>query len=182
MKRSKKAALVLMVPAATLLFASCAEQTESALVFNDPNQCTAADLSTAQECSAEFAAATALHPQVAPKYANRAECEADFGAEKCEAARPEYASSGGFFMPMMMGYMMGNMLNRNSGVRSNIASQPLYKASGDASTFRTGNNTEVARGTGLVSVNPARVSPQAGSTVRRGGFGQQAAARTSLGG
>ncbi|MES2626875.1 MAG: DUF1190 domain-containing protein [Pseudomonadota bacterium] len=182
MKRSKKAALVLMVPAATLLFASCAQQNESALVFNDPNECTAADPSSAAECNAEFQAAQAIHPEVAPKYANRAECEADFGAEKCEAARPEYASSGGFFMPMMMGYMMGNMLNRNVGERSNIASQPLYKANGDSSTFRTGNNTVVSRGTGLVQVNPARVTPQAGSMVRRGGFGQQSVARTSLGG
>ena len=182
MKRSKKAALILMVPTATLLFTSCAQQSEPALVFNNQTECAASNLSTAEQCNAEFAAASALHSEVAPKYANLAECEADFGAGKCEGGRAENASSGGFFMPLMMGYMMGNMLNRNMGAASNVASQPLYKAGSDPASFRTGNNTTVARGTGLVQVNPADVKPQAGSMVRRGGFGQQAAARTSLGG
>lgn len=182
MKRSKKAALIMMVPTATLLFASCAEQEQPALVFNNPQECKAAGLSSAEECEAEFAAAAALHPEVAPKYANRAECEADFGAEGCEAGPQEQARSGGFFMPFMTGYLIGNMLNRNSGNRSGMVSQPLYKASSDPGAFRTGNNTVVSRGTGLVQVNPSRVAPQAGGIVRRGGFGQQAAARTSLGG
>ncbi len=182
MKRSKKAALILMVPAATLLFTSCAKQEEPALVFSDPDECKAASLSAAEDCDAEWAAANALHPEVAPKYANRAECEADFGSEKCEEAPREYASSGGFFMPFMMGYMMGNVLNRGAGGRGNIMSQPLYKSNADPVSFRTGANNIVSRGTGLVQVNPARVTPQAGGIVRRGGFGQQAAARTSLGG
>ncbi len=181
MKRSKKAALILMVPTATLLFASCAQQEEPALVFNNPDECKSAGLSSAEECDAEFAAASALHPEVAPKYANRAECEADF-AEGCEAVPEEHARSGGFFMPFMTGYLIGNMLNRNTGNRSSMFSQPLYKASSDPGSFRTGNNTVVSRGTGLVQVNPSRVAPQAGGMVRRGGFGQQAATRTSLGG
>lgn len=193
MKRSKKAALVLMVPATTFLLAGCGEEPEQAMVFNDPSECSSRGYSSEEACIADYKAAQALHPQVAPKYLSKAECETDFGSGQCETAPQQTTSGGSVFMPMMMGYMMGSMLSRNqmganqnfqqtsSSGRSNIPTQPLYKSRDDRNTFRTASNKPVAKGTGFVSLRPSQLKPKAGQLVRRGGFGQQAAFRSSFG-
>lgn len=202
MKRSRKAALILMVPATSLLLASCGEEPQEALVFTNPTECSQSLLVNADACASEYESAKALHPQVAPKYASAAECEADFGAEQCEQAPYRTSSGGSVFMPMMMGYMMGRMLSPggamgggmgsgtaatggqaapNTGAaqaRSNLATQPLYKSRDDRTNFRTASNTPVASAPGATRVKPSQVRPQAGQLVRRGGFGQQAAARS----
>lgn len=195
MKRSKKAALVLMVPVATLLLAGCGEEREQAMVFTDPSECSAAALNSAAQCEADYVAAQTLHPQVAPKYLNKEECEVDFGAGNCETAPQQTTSGGSVFMPMMMGYMMGQMFNRGggaaagaaqqpaaAGAASKIPTQPLYKSRDDRSTFRTATNNPVAGGIGPITLKPSQVKPQYGQVVRRGGFGQQAAMRNSFGG
>ena len=193
MKRSKKAALVLMVPVATLLLAGCGEEREQAMVFTDPSECSAAALNSASQCEADYAAAQALHPQVAPKYLNKEECEVDFGTGNCETAPQQTTSGGSVFLPMMMGYLAGQMLNRGgsnfqqpaaagAGAGSNVPTQPLYKSRDDRGTFRTATNAPVAGGIGPISLKPSQVQPQVGQVVRRGGFGQQAAARNSFGG
>lgn len=194
MKRSKKAALVLMVPVATLFLAGCGEEREQAMVFADPSECSAAALNSAAQCEADFAAAQTLHPQVAPKYLNKEECETDFGAGQCETAPQQTASGGSVFMPMMMGFLAGQMMNRGganlqqpaaAGAAAggpNVASQPLYKSRDDRGTFRTATNAPVAKGIGPISLKPSQVKPQMGQVVSRGGFGQQAASRNSFGG
>lgn len=193
MKRSKKAALILMVPATTFLLAGCSEEPEQAMVFNGPSECSSGGFSSPEACLADYKAAQALHPQVAPKYLSKAECETDFGSGQCETAPQQTTAGGSVFMPMMMGYMMGQMLSRPQAggqnfqqtatpARSNIPTQPLYKSRDDRSTFRTATNKPVAKSTGLVSVKPSQLKPQVGQLVRRGGFGQQAAMRSSFGG
>lgn len=190
MKRSKKTALILMMPATTLLLAGCGEEPEQALVFNNPTECSQSLLVSNESCVNEYERAQALHPQVAPKYVTRQECEADFGNGQCETAPQQTTSGGGLFMPMMMGYMMGSMMNRGAanfqqpaaGAASGVASQPLYKSRDDRGTFRTATNRAVANGIGPITLRPSQVKPQTGQVVRRGGFGQQAAARKSFGG
>ena len=194
MKRSKKTALVLMVPVATLLLAGCGEESQQALVFSDPSECSAAGLNDTAQCNADYAAAKALHPQVAPKYLDKAECETDFGAGNCETAPQQTTSGGSVFMPMMMGYMMGQMMNRGGSnfqqpaaagagaAGSKVPTQPLYKSRDDRGTFRTATNKPIGGGIGPISRKPSQVKPQVGQVVRRGGFGQQAAARNSFGG
>ena len=188
MKRSKKAALVLMVPAATLLLASCGEEREQALVFSTQEECAQSSLTTTAQCEADFANAKALHPHVAPKYISQQECEADFGAGQCETAPQQTTTGHSVFMPMMMGFLAGQMMNSGAGAtagaqnfqqggRNNIPTQPLYKSRDDRSTFRTSTNTPVAKGIGPITLRPDRVNPQVGQLVRRGGFGQQAALR-----
>jgi uncharacterized protein YgiB involved in biofilm formation len=186
-KRSRKAALMVMVPAATtFLLASCArEEPIETAVYETAEQC--AGFYNPEQCLAEFNAAKALHPQVAPKYTDQAACETDFGVGNCEvpastattAAAPTTAatsSSGSFFMPMMMGFMAGQLMNGAN--KGNLQSQPLYKSRDDNSTFRTANNQPVSRFTGPVKVMPSRMVPQPGKMVQRGGFGAQAQRRS----
>lgn len=187
MKRSKKAALVLMVPAATLFLAGCGEEREQALVYESPSECAAASFNTPEQCKADYDAAKALHPQVAPKYVSKEECETDFGSGNCETAPHQTSSGGGVFMPIMMGYLMGQMMNRGAAPQNfqqpaaagaaKVPTQPLYKSRDDRATFRTATNSPVAGGIGPISLKPSQVQPQAGQVVRRGGFGSQAANR-----
>jgi uncharacterized protein YgiB involved in biofilm formation len=195
MKRSKRAALVLMVPVTSFLLAGCREERQQAMVFTSPSECSAAALNTAAQCEDDYMAAKTLHPQVAPKYVSKEECEGDFGASQCETAPQKNHSGGSVFMPMMMGYMMGQMLNRGgaagnlqqpvtvgAGAGSSVPTQPLYKSRDDRSTFRTAANTPVSKGIGTISVRPSQVKVPAGQVARRGGFGQQASVRSSVGG
>ena len=180
-KRSRKAALIFMVPAATLVLQGCgAEKAVEAQVFNTPDEC-AAFYNPPAQCQAAFAEAQALHPQVAPKYANKQECEADFGPGQCETA-PQQHAQGSFFMPMMMGFLAGQMLNRGgqAAPQKSVPTQPLYKSRDDQSTYRTAGNQPVARQSGVTSVLPSQMQPKAGTVVRRGGFGAQAQQRQSM--
>jgi uncharacterized protein YgiB involved in biofilm formation len=170
-KRSQKAALIFMLPAAGLVLGGCTEK----------------------QVQAAFAEAEQLHPQVAPRYANKQECEVDFGSGQCETA-PQSNQQGSFFMPMMMGFMAGQMLNRGglaagggqqasqqaaAGGRNSVPTQPLYKSRDDRNTFRTASNTAVASQPGTTNVRPSAVQPKAASLARRGGFGAQATQRSA---
>ena len=199
-KRSKTARLIMMVPAAGLVLAGCGEKPVEVQVFNSPDEC-AAYYNPPAECKAAFDDAKALHPQVAPRYASKQECETDFGNGQCETApvlaanntvpteqTQQSQQSSGFFMPMMMGFMAGQMLNRGgmagapqqqaaAANRSPVPNQPLYKSRDDRSTFRTATNTAVASQPGSTSIRPSAVQPKPASMARRGGFGAQAAKR-----
>ena len=199
-KRSKTARLIMMAPAAGMILAGCGEKPVEVQVFNSPDEC-AAYYNPPAECKAAFAEAQALHPKVAPRYATKQECEADFGNGQCETApllaantseQPQQQSqqSSGFFMPMMMGFMAGQMLNRGgmatnpnqqtaNASRSPVPNQPLYKSRDDRSTFRTASNTAVANQSGPTSIRPSAVQPKPAAMARRGGFGAQAANRNT---
>lgn len=197
-KRSKRAALVLMVPASSLLMTACAPHVQDVGVYSTAQECQQANPDQAQQCDTDFQEAAALHPQVAPKYVTREECEQDFGAANCEPA-PERHANGSFFMPFMMGYMSSRLLgtpfvgqqapgagstipplqDRNpptgAAGAGSVATQPLYKSRDDQRTFRTANNYPVATASGLARVIPGDVRPRVGSVTRSGGFGSTAA-------
>ncbi|MDH3704245.1 MAG: DUF1190 domain-containing protein, partial [Alphaproteobacteria bacterium] len=105
----------------------------------------------------------------APKYNSKADCEADFGAERCETAPYRSSGGGSVFMPLMMGYMMGSMI----AGRSSVVSQPLYRSADDSKNFRTGDNRKVGGATGVTKVaRSATKRPTVKSrTTSRGGFG-----------
>ena len=109
------------------------------------------------------------HAAVAPKYASQADCQADFGAGKCEQTPYRTSSGGSVFMPLMMGYMMGSMI----GGRRSMMSQPLYRSSQSPNSFRTAENRNVGSKTGLTKVaSSATNRPTFKSSTRsRGGFG-----------
>ena len=184
MKRSKKAALVLMAPAASLLI-GCSGK-DPALVYGSVQECISSGINSEEQCQKDYGKAAQIHPAVAPKYVNRAECEADFGPGKCEEAPNQEGSSAhssGFFMPMMMGFLAGQMLNgakgagmQNSGLApsSKHVPQPLYKSRNEAD-FRTAGNKSVGPSSvshGAKNLSPSSIAPKAGTVVRRGGFGQ----------
>ncbi|MFN4262437.1 MAG: DUF1190 domain-containing protein [Thioalkalivibrionaceae bacterium] len=205
-KRSRRAALILMAPlAGGVVFAlgGCSgEGTVDAVSFHDIPECSRFGADP-DECQQAWNAAKEQHTRGAPRYVDRNECEADFGAEACEPA-PERHAGGSYFMPMMAGFLMGQMMGQRgagaaglapggvdatrggtasqavgSGPRAgaqSLSPQPLYKSRDDRANFRTATNRVVGPA-GPVQVRPSVVAPQGAQLVRRGGFGQQAATR-----
>lgn len=175
-KRSRKVALTLMVPASLVVLAGCSESSTEAAVFDNPEQC--AQQFDREQCEADFKKAQEMHANVAPKYQTLAQCEADFGVGKCEAPQPTpqtQASSSSFFMPLMMGYLAGQMFN--GGGKRMTPAQPLYRSKDDPTTYRTGANQPIARQTGVVSVPNSKLQTYSNHNLRRGGFGAQAQRR-----
>ncbi|HAT43260.1 MAG TPA: hypothetical protein DCS87_16240 [Rheinheimera sp.] len=177
LKRSRKVALTLMVPASMVVLAGCSESSTEAAVFDTPEQC--AQQFDREQCEADYKKAQAMHETVAPRYQTLAQCEADFGAGQCQAPQPtqqQQSTSSSFFMPLMMGYLAGQMFNGGNNSRMSPA-QPLYRSKDDPTTYRTGANQPIARQTGVVSVPNSKLQTYSNTNLRRGGFGSQAQRR-----
>ena len=172
MKRSRSLKLALM-GASALTLVAC-DDPQDVAIFESVEQCVRQDGFGMEDCKANMETAKAEHVRVAPKYTSAADCEADFGTEQCETAPQKTQNGGSVFMPLMMGYMMGNML---SG-RSRVATQPLYRSKDDRKNFRTADNKKISGKTGIskVSSKVARAPSTKTSTIRRGGFGSTARA------
>lgn len=140
-------------------------------------------------CRTALADARAAHVQTAPRFASREECENQFGQGNCgtperilsgndafsqaqpagdpsqPAPQQQAHSSGGVFMPLLMGYMLGRTL----GAPSPWGAQPLY---------RDPNNTAYTGGRPLGQLSGTRFpdAPKATPTsISRGGFGRTGA-------
>ncbi len=169
MKRRSPILITLLMGASVIALSACEEPKVDAAVFETLQQCLANPDMDPGQCRQSFAEARSQHQSVAPKYANAADCEADFGNGRCEAAPYQTSSGGSVFMPLMMGYMMGSMI----GGRGGVASQPLYRPAGSSSGFRTADNKSVGSRTGRTQVAKSATSRPSvkSSTISRGGFG-----------
>lgn len=176
MKRSRSIRLVLLGGAGFTL-AACGDDgpPEDARYFSSVADCAAVyDTAT---CEAVQAEAEQKFASEAPQFTRKEECEAEFGAGNCETQQA--SSGGGFFMPMLMGYMMGNALSGG-----NRFAQPVYRGANGSAVMPSGgkffNVGSFARsGAGGAAFRPATQVAE----VTRGGFGQTSRSfRTTAGG
>lgn len=183
-KRSRNAALFILGAAAFAL-AGCEEEKTEAAAFADEASCVAAASPggwfTEKDCNDAFAEAKALHDETAPRYDSQQVCEAEHGPGACGADSISGGGSGGIFMPLFVGYMMGQAL---SGGR--VMSQPVVKTSGGGfSTPDGGTKISSLNTSGKISstaFQKAAVTkgqpPMTKATVsQRGGFGKSGGAR-----
>lgn len=134
MKRSQPPKLALL--SASVLTLTACDNTDDVSIFETLEQCVNQDGFSREACKTNMQSAKQEHARVAPKYTSAADSEADFGPEQCETAPQITTSSGSVFMPLMMGYMMGNLL----AGPSRIATQPLYRSKDNPGNFRTADN------------------------------------------
>lgn len=201
MKKSRSIRLVLLGGASVAL-AACGDDgpPKDARFFSNLQECAAVYDMT--QCLDAQKQADQTFAAQAPKFTRKEECETEFGAGNCEpkqitnsggnstggngsgtSTTNQSSSSGGsFFMPMLMGYMMGNMLGGQS--RFN---EPVYRGpNGSALTQNSSGkmfNIGSFSGVGRSAATSFRSSPatQVGS-VSRGGFGSTSTAfRSSAG-
>lgn len=180
MKRTKMLTLAIM---GSLALAGCAEAPQEPTTYKTVAECTA-DGKAADICQKSFDDAKKLTEQNAPKFGSLAECQAQFGQNGCTGGSN---TQGSFFMPLMMGYMLGNMMgsssssyDRNRSGYSYAPPRPVYRtATGgtQAASFVGGRYTA----TPAAPSYAARVSARstASTTSSRGGFGGRSAGSSS---
>lgn len=193
-KRSRTVALFILGATAFAL-AGCVEEQVDASAFPDLASCkdaaNAGGAFSSLECDTAFAAAQQLQAETAPRYDSLEVCEAEHGVEACgdEAQVTGTSGGGGIFMPLLAGYLIGNMMSR--GATASPAVQPLYKTTDGKFTNATGSSAYASnKGTGKLAASqfakpPATIgkAPMTKATVAsRGGFGGAASGRTSTGG
>ena len=170
MKRWNSISLALLMGVSAIALTACEEPTVEAAIFESLEQCINDPDVSREQCELNYKEARGQHAAVAPKYTSEADCQADFGAGRCEQAPYRSSSGGSIFMPLMMGYMMGSMI----GGRRSMMSQPLYRSASSPNTFRTADNRSAGSKTGRTQVaRSATTRPSfKSSTISRGGFGR----------
>jgi len=168
MKKSGSIRLVLLGGASVVL-AACDDgglPSKDAHFYPSVNECTA-DLG-AKACEDAKAAADKAHVAEAPRFDEKQQCEQEFGSGNCESRQE--AGGGSFFMPMMMGYMVGSMM-RGGGF-----SQPVYRGPGNTAVMPSGGRMlDVGRFDGANAGARPGFRPAAQiAPVSRGGFGSTA--------
>ena len=168
MKKSHSIRLVLLGGASVAL-AGCDDgglPSKDARFYPTVNECTA-DLG-AKPCEDAKAAADRTQVAEAPRFSQKQQCEQEFGAGNCESRQE--AGGGSFFMPMMMGYMVGSMLSGNR------FSQPVYRGPGNTAIMPSGGRMlDVGRfDNASASARPAFRPAAQIAPVSRGGFGSTA--------
>ena len=186
-KRSRTVALTIL-GAASFALAGCREEQVDAQAFPDLNACLAAadegGLFTQDECRQSFAEAEQLHVESAPRYDSLQVCEEQHGVGNCGSeASQTNGGSGGIFMPLLAGYLIGSML----GGRGLSRSQPMYRTpqGGYTNAARTSTFSSNAGRASLNSSQFTRPAATAGqppmsraTPASRGGFGSSAASRS----
>lgn len=161
--------LAALLAASALVITGCEEPKVDTAIFESVEQCVNEPGMFREDCERRYAEAKNQHAAVAPKYTSAEDCQADFGAGKCEQAPYRTQNGGSVFMPLMMGYMMGSMM----GGRGFAGAQPLYRSAQDPNSFRTADNRKAGATTGRTQVSRSALNRPSvkTSTIRRGGFG-----------
>ncbi len=185
-KRSRSAALFILGAAAFAL-AGCQEEKTEAAAFPDQASCLAAASPggwfTEKDCNDAFAEAQALHDETAPRYESREVCEGEHGVGACGADSVSGGGSGGgIFMPLLVGYMMGQALG---GGR--VMSQPVVKTSGGGFSTPNGGTRIGSLNSGgqiaatafqKAAVTKGQPPMTRAAVAQRGGFGNAGGTRT----
>ena len=186
-QRSGTVALCI-VGASAFALAGCREEQVEAQAFPDLAACEAAaeqdGLLSEAECADAFAEARELHVESAPRYESLAVCEEEHGEGACgsEAQVVEDGGSGGIFMPLLAGYLIGNMM----GGRGLARAQPLYRTpdgrftnAARSSVFSSNRGrTQLAPGQFARPATTAGRPPMSRATAAsRGGFGRTGGSR-----
>lgn len=179
---------------AVFMLAGCEQSDETVTLYQNADDCSAANPGKSAECTTAFNNAQKEAERTAPKYATREDCVAEFGEGQCQQTpaqagvapenQAQAQSSGSFWMPLMAGYMMGRMMSGGAGFQqqpvftSKNPSSPAYGKYTDAS----GKNYGAAQPGRTMTVPKTAMAPKPAttSTVTRGGFGESVAKQATM--
>ncbi|MFT5172150.1 MAG: hypothetical protein ACI8W7_000314 [Gammaproteobacteria bacterium] len=164
--------LVTAIAAVTL--SACGSQEEVAVV-SSVAECSANTKLSRADCESAYKKAQAEAARTGPKYASSRNCEAEFGRGQCRQ------QSGGVFMPLMAGFMVGQLLSNsyNPVYRYNNMLSPNYNRIMTADGGIVGKAGQRSYRVDSDSVKP---KPRTTRTISRGGFGAIASAKSNWGG
>jgi uncharacterized protein YgiB involved in biofilm formation len=206
MKRSQKIKLSLMVPVGMLLTACGSDapppapevKLDNAKAYKSVEDCINGGIYTETACTMAYEEAMANTPKFQGKSA-KAMCEEEYGTGNCETRTDSDGND--WFMPAMMGYMVGNMMSGNSysGYNNRVIYEPIYrdrKNNGDFSiaagnTIKARSVRTEALSQKLKASHKATYSSKSSgkssffsgsSSTKRSGFGSSSSFRGSFGG
>lgn len=164
---------------ATVFLSACSGGREEALVFQNVDECVDALPDMAQKCKTAYEGALAEAAKTAPKYNTKNDCEYEFGTNQCQT----YNSGGSsIFMPLMAGYMIGNLMAPRPYY------QPMFTSYSRYSPYRYHWISSDGYDFGDSKKRKLRVKPSAFDkkpavtrTMKRGGFGSSVRAKSSWG-
>ncbi|GEK72016.1 MULTISPECIES: DUF1190 domain-containing protein [Halomonas] len=194
-KRSMRITLALMGAGAATALSGCGDSTPpetlSNVEFDDTEtyrsveECVEGGIYTQQACQSAYEEAQ----WDLPRYHSEGMCEVFHGDDGCQPAPQTHSGSSSSFVPVMMGYMVGNMTASSS--RGHMVNrpyqEPIYtRADGNqgdwsAASSRASSrmrNTKVSMRNSVQSQNRASRSYRSTS---RSGFGSRSSARGGFG-
>ncbi|WP_045049125.1 DUF1190 family protein [Rouxiella chamberiensis] len=187
--RSSRITPAAVAISAVFMLSACEKSDENVSLYQNADDCSKANPSNSAQCTKAFNDAKAEAAKTAPKYANRADCVAEFGESQCTQTPAQAGMSaesqqgGSMWMPLMAGFMMGRMMSGGG-----YAQQPLFtsKNAGSPASGKFVDSSGKSYGPATTgrSMNVPRTAlapkPATTSTVTRGGFGESVAKQTSI--
>ncbi|AWK14690.1 DUF1190 family protein [Candidatus Fukatsuia symbiotica] len=204
--RSYRLAPIALSLSAVFILAGCEKTDETVSMYQNASDCSQANPSMSEQCSASYNKALQEAARTAPKYATQADCVAEFGESQCtpapapaqagmvpgttgsasntaETSKTAESHGGSAWMPLMAGYMMGRMMGG-----SGFAQQPLFTSNQPTSPANgkfvdaSGKNYGAATSGRSVTVPGSTLAPKPAvtTTTTRGGFGESVAKQASM--
>ena len=183
MKRSRRVALTTLTAAGVAAVQACnsadwgEEPSVDAQPFASVAECEQSGQVPASTCQQAYGEALANHEQSAPRFESQALCEEEFGTGRCQ---PRIAGSNSFWMPILAGFMIGRMMDRND--RYYYRYGPLYRSyrsggwySGGAyggPLYHTGSGWRAGRSAFERPTSSPPIRSRS-ATSKRGGFGSR---------
>lgn len=179
--------------AAVSLTACGDEPTTEVQAFRSVSQCVASGLFDEESCEAMLRDALQAHQEDAPRYAEEALCEEEFGQEACQYQQAQ-GGGGGYWMPFFTGWIVGSLASevidevgdafkkkqRKKYGTGSYYTQPFYRTANAGAPLRTlsggalfaGNDGSLrTQSRALVSAPKAPPQVMTRTTVSsRGGF------------
>lgn len=178
------------------MLSGCDKVDETVTLYQNADDCSKSNPSISDQCKIAYETALQEAAKTAPKYATREDCIAEFGEGQCTPAPAQAGiapasaqteaqpqQSGGFWMPLMAGYMMGRLMGGGA-----YNQQPLFSPRAGTSPANgqfvdaSGKSYGSATTGRTMNVPPSAMAPKPAttSTITRGGFGERVAQQNRL--
>lgn len=166
------------------ILSACGNSNQEVVFVNNVEDCIANTEFDLQQCEAAYQQALAEAERTGPKYRSMQTCESEFGTGQCMQQ-----SSGSFFMPLMAGFLINELLfDRDRRYYSGYYN-PVYRYNRPYSKYHDvimmADGTTIGKhGKKKFKLDKSVTSrkPAVTRTVSRGGFGSVASAKSNWGG
>ncbi|MEJ2404180.1 MAG: DUF1190 domain-containing protein [Candidatus Thiodiazotropha sp.] len=176
MRKRKRLTPTILAASISMILVGCSD-IQNGKIYKTVNQCINENPSHAEACETAYQAALSEAERSGPKYRSISDCAVDFDRSQCVESR-----SGGVFMPLMAGFMIGRLLDNGRGYQSAPIytsyryGSPLYGSwhGSDGANYGRSNYHVIKTDKSAFKTKPAVTR-----TMSRGGFGSVAKAKAS---
>ena len=178
----KKTVSISLAILGTTILASCSRHGETqTAAYASIDECVAAGLFFKEDCVDSYRRASIDHDTNGPAFETKAQCEDEFGKDKCEPTSTGHVDGQSRYMPYMQGFIIGRGAKTVDGVYfPAVAAQPLYQPQNkdrDSSGYYGGGGGFVTKKFGGFKMSSSASAAAEGGgrtmTLFRSGFGSR---------